>query len=382
MSTNSNKRKQTLWRAALAAGFVLELGFILVALFALISGKQDIPAWQQIAFVAILVWIYIAYLKQRSLDISAHVVDEKIKTHSLVESLDDGLLLVSPENELLIMNSNAASLTGLSEIEALGKNLAERVDTRVQTMLSSRQAGEIEGPFVPKGHPLHIRIKLIESHAGGEPYKLIRVTESSTPAAVTAEGVSREELKALRQVFQSLEQSDSAKDKARRILQGRLSLLMLEAQPLMNAIQARSLSKQVQRSSFNLIQSVKDAAADLRTGLEQAGLSIQAEAPYETLKVSADPEKVRLLLDILVLKAALASPEGSTVIVKFAELGENAGVSVLDASAGLPADQLPGLFDQGPYALARGLVEAQGGSIWADCPPGKGINMITMLPAG
>ena len=139
MSMHQKKSKALLWRVALVGGLIVEVVLITVAILAITRENQTIPAWQQIAFVAILVWIYIAYLKQRSMDISAFVVDEKVKVHSLVENLAEGVILLDPDNKILLLNARVVELTGLSEIESLGKDLSEEERGKIEAAIKDAE---------------------------------------------------------------------------------------------------------------------------------------------------------------------------------------------------------------------------------------------------
>src|SRR4029078_10489195 len=95
--------------------------------------------------------------------------------------------------------------------------------------------------------------------------------------------------------------------------------------------------------------------------------------------VHADPERVTQLLSNLVGNALKFTPAGGRVDVYVEPFGEGVRVSVADSGAGIPADQLPHVFDRfyqvssgrkgGRHGaglgltIARGIVEATGGAI-------------------
>jgi signal transduction histidine kinase len=73
-------------------------------------------------------------------------------------------------------------------------------------------------------------------------------------------------------------------------------------------------------------------------------------------------------------------------------------VSVIDTGEGIPAEQLPRVFDRFFQAtnsrmgarhgaglglpIARGIVEAHGGTIWVESVQGRGTTVRFTLPAG
>jgi len=113
----------------------------------------------------------------------------------------------------------------------------------------------------------------------------------------------------------------------------------------------------------------------------------------------ADPEDLQLVWLNLLENAVRYGPEGGAVEVSV--LRENSGPARIifeDHGAGIPAADLPHIFERfyrgdpsrtratGGFglglAIAKALVEAYGGTIKADSPPGGGTRMTVELPVG
>jgi heavy metal sensor kinase len=111
----------------------------------------------------------------------------------------------------------------------------------------------------------------------------------------------------------------------------------------------------------------------------------------------ADPEDLQLVWSNLLENAVRYSPEGGLVEMKVASAnGGPAQVIVEDHGPGIPADELPHVFDRffrgdrsrnratGGFglglAIAKALVEAYGGNIRAESTPGQGTRMTVELP--
>jgi PAS domain S-box-containing protein len=119
----------------------------------------------------------------------------------------------------------------------------------------------------------------------------------------------------------------------------------------------------------------------------------QVSFPDGFPRVYADPDKVEQVLTNLVENAVKYS-EGGTVTVTGSVTDHVVEVAVGDQGVGIPADQLPLIFTkfyrragQGAPSgtglglfIARGLVEAHGGRIWADSAPGRGTELRFRLP--
>ena len=95
----------------------------------------------------------------------------------------------------------------------------------------------------------------------------------------------------------------------------------------------------------------------------------------------------------LIGNAIKFSPEGATITVRAEPLGDELKYSVADTGHGIPAEQLPHLFERFWQAtktaqlgtglglsIAKGIVEAHGGRIWAESQVGVGSTFCFTLP--
>jgi signal transduction histidine kinase len=107
-----------------------------------------------------------------------------------------------------------------------------------------------------------------------------------------------------------------------------------------------------------------------------------------------DPQRVRQVLANLISNALRhAAGAGGHVLVSAAMQTDAVQVSVTDDGPGIPADELPHVFDrfwrgdrarvEGSglgLAIARELVRAHGGRIWVESAPGQGAVFRFALP--
>jgi signal transduction histidine kinase len=118
----------------------------------------------------------------------------------------------------------------------------------------------------------------------------------------------------------------------------------------------------------------------------------------ETVTVRCAPEKVERVLLNLLTNSLRHTPADGSVAVRCDTLAEEVRVTVEDTGTGLEPGSEQRLFDRFwradrarsssrgagaglGLAIARGLVEAHGGRIWAERRPGGGAQVSFTLPA-
>jgi signal transduction histidine kinase len=132
---------------------------------------------------------------------------------------------------------------------------------------------------------------------------------------------------------------------------------------------------------------------------EAVARQIRLESRIEgsTPPVRCAPDKVERVLYNLLTNALRHTPSDGSVAVRVEPRGEEVRVTVEDSGEGLPPDterrafdrfwrgdraRTPGRAGAGlGLAIARGLVEAQGGRTWAENRPDGGARVSFTLPA-
>jgi signal transduction histidine kinase len=139
-----------------------------------------------------------------------------------------------------------------------------------------------------------------------------------------------------------------------------------------------------------LVQEVVDLYEDTA---EDAGVTLHADVPVD-LTVPADRDRLRQALANLVDNAIKYTPANGRVDVSAAADGAVVMIRVADTGRGIPAQDLPRIFDRlyrGDesrttrglglgLSLVRASVEAQGGSVTVKSNPGNGSVFEIRLP--
>jgi signal transduction histidine kinase len=122
-------------------------------------------------------------------------------------------------------------------------------------------------------------------------------------------------------------------------------------------------------------------------------IRLGVSVPEPGLAVRADRERVIQVLSNLMGNALKYTPPGGRVTIAVERQGEAACFRVSDTGPGIRDEQMPHIFDRfwkdersgtkgsglGLF-IAKGIVEAHGGRIWAESQPGQGATFFFTLP--
>jgi len=130
----------------------------------------------------------------------------------------------------------------------------------------------------------------------------------------------------------------------------------------------------------------------------QAGVTLATEIPARLSQVKGDADRTVQVLTSLLDNALKVTPSGGRVTVGASEQRGHVLLSVADTGPGIPEAELAHIFDrfyrvdkartrgQGGaglgLAIAKRLVEAQGGIIMVESKEGRGARFVVALPKG
>ena len=139
---------------------------------------------------------------------------------------------------------------------------------------------------------------------------------------------------------------------------------------------------------------VHEAVESVRPLAEAQGLRVVAELPVDEVRVSCDRTRVLQVFGNLLGNAVKFTPGGGALTVGARVQRGEVHLWVSDTGAGIPPEQLTSVFERYWQAkdatsrgtglglcIAKGIVEAHGGRIWAESVPGTGSTFTFTLPA-
>ena len=160
-----------------------------------------------------------------------------------------------------------------------------------------------------------------------------------------------------------------------------------------SSIEAGRFSVETHRHS--LAEIVLASIEALRPTAEARSVSLISELGNgDRLDVACDPDRIEQVLGNLIGNAIKFTPASGKIVVRVERRGDEVWVAVSDDGPGIPSALLPHVFDrywQAPetarqghglgLTIAKGIVEAHHGRIWADSEVGKGTTFHFALPA-
>jgi signal transduction histidine kinase len=139
---------------------------------------------------------------------------------------------------------------------------------------------------------------------------------------------------------------------------------------------------------------LRDAVAMLEPLANARGIELTLMPVDRALRVLADHRRILQVFSNLIGNAIKFTPEGGRVRIRCAEEGEHTvRFEVADTGCGIVPEDMPHIFGQFwqgrpsdrrgmglGLAIAKGVVEAHGGRIWAESEPGAGATFLFTIP--
>src|SRR5438067_1439941 len=165
---------------------------------------------------------------------------------------------------------------------------------------------------------------------------------------------------------------------------------------MMAKVEAEAM--QPQWKAVRLAALVDEVLAALATEFERANVEPVNSIAYNLPLIQADTDMLTRVFSNLCDNALHHTPAGGTVTIDAIQRDNYLEVSVADSGEGIPTGALPRVFDRFyradfsrqaitggsglGLAIVRAIIEAHGGSIWAENVPGSGARFVFALPLG
>lgn len=157
---------------------------------------------------------------------------------------------------------------------------------------------------------------------------------------------------------------------------------------------AESGALRLKREPTNLAELIRDASSSLEAQIEEKEIHLEM-ALEKAEEANIDPQRIREVLTNLLSNALRYTPRGGEVKIQMTEAAHgderHVTISVEDSGPGIASPVLPHVFDRFykssdsggmglGLSIAKYLVEAHNGKIWAESEEGKGTKISFAFP--
>lgn len=348
------------------------------------------------------------------------ILAEQQKNEAILQSIDDGLLVVDGDYSVTNLNPTAEWALGVTREETEGRHVLEalRNERLFEQIQATIESGEPSTPSEPgdtltverNGDTRHFQFVVNPVRAASEEMLaailLLRdVTELQELNRLKSEFVATasHELKTpLTSIGMSVRllrerHGETMEERDRELLDAAaedVDRLRDLVDDLLDLSKIESGRMEMESEPVPVSLMCKKATEALRTQADEQDISLDVSVPETLPDVTADPNKATWVLNNLISNALRYSEPGDHVRIRADRIGDSVHVSVEDEGAGIPYEYQSKIFDKFVQvdsdqaaggtglglAIAQEIIHAHGGRIWVDSTPGEGSTFTFTLP--
>jgi signal transduction histidine kinase len=162
---------------------------------------------------------------------------------------------------------------------------------------------------------------------------------------------------------------------------------------LLDLAQIKAGQLVVAQQTFEARSVVQDSLEIFKPLAAEKQIRLVSDVREDDLQLYCDRDRVLQILSNLLGNAIKFTPEAGSVTVRAERAGMELCLAVVDTGAGIPEEQLAHIWERFwsgkkpkmtgiglGLSIAKGLVEAHGGRIWAESIVGAGTTFYFTLP--
>ncbi|MFH1943407.1 MAG: ATP-binding protein [bacterium] len=351
----------------------------------------------------------------------AQVVAEKRKSEAIIQSMDDGIVVVDSDFRITGINPIAARYLHIDSTKAMDRHFLEVV--RSEPLFSYlKKAGETgESPIIGEGEDIisvrdkdsdrFFQFSILPVHEASGPIlsivlllrdvtRLKELDRLKSEFVMAASHELRTPLTSISMSIELLRETVLAKlnEKEKELLSAaseeieRLKALVNDLLDL-SKIEAGKMEMEFERISVGLV--FDKTISVMKSQADEKAIRLDSELPENIPQVKADANKITWVLINLVANAIRYTGKGGNIHLSVRLFGNQVHISVTDDGAGIPMEYQTKIFEKfvqvkdGRESRGSGLglsickeiIRAHGGTIWVDSKPDKGSTFTFTLPA-
>ena len=363
---------------------------------------QEPRAWRDEEVQALVALAANASVALSNAELYQRVAVEREQSVAILANIADGIVAVDREGHVVLWNRAAEDITGVPASEAIGRSPAQVL----QRDLESESGGTNRLVAIPHGDQevwLSLSEAVMHDPTGAVSGRIFAFRDISREHVVeqmksdfvsTVSVELRTPLTSIYGFAQTLLREDVAfGEQERRTF---LEFIARESERLTAIVDA--LLNVARLDTGDLLVSLErtDVARVVDDVVRSAkaignGRALVADVDEPAVVASADPDKLRQVLEQLVSNAIKYSPDEGTVTVSARKLDDAVEIAVEDEGVGIPAAEQERIFSKFYKAgggqgtglglfIAQGLVREMGGRMWVDSEEGRGSRFAFELP--
>jgi two-component system phosphate regulon sensor histidine kinase PhoR len=344
-------------------------------------------------------------MSTRLKELVGEISEDRARLATILDNMADGVVMTDTEGNISLANQTAQKLFNFREVE--NKPLIEAVrDHEVDELLKlclktdKTQAVNYESG-TSKRYLRAIAIPIAQSGVLFLFQDLTSLRNLQTTRRELIGNISHEfrtplaGIKAMVETLRdgAVDDKEAALDFLTRIDSDvdRLTQLVAELTELSRIETGKA---ELKLEPVDLNQLTEEVIAQLSPQAERQKLKVQKKLAADLTPVSADRARVRQVMVNLLHNAVKFTPSGGKITITTRALEGSVGVDIADTGVGIPAEDLPHVFErfykgdkaraeEGTgmgLAIAKHIIEAHGGNIRVESEEGRGSTFSFSLP--
>jgi signal transduction histidine kinase len=323
---------------------------------------------------------------------------------AILDSLDEGVIAVSPQREVVRMNASARRILGVAEVAPFA---AERLPSErpLRDALRVALAGQVAEPVEFSLGDRTISVGARPLATGGAVLTAMDLTARKRLETIRRDFVANvsHELKTPLTVIAGYAETltdpnVAAEDRARftETILASTRRMQRIVDDLLDLSRYESGGWVPNKQPVSVAATVQDVLAGARAAAERQTVHLEARVTVGAESIEADATALRQVIANLVDNAVRHTRDGNVTVVAEPE-GDGVSIAVSDSGEGIPPEHLPRVFerfyrvdtgrgrDTGGtglgLAIVKHLVESHGGRVTAKSAVGRGTTVTAWFPS-
>lgn len=350
------------------------------------------------------------------------IMAEKRKSEAIIQSIDDGLVVLNAEMKIEDINPTAAHIFGKQVEDLKGRHLLEwtkdeNLFTRVQQAFASEtvspsddpdanilsaKRGQTQEHWLFTATPVRTQrdavtrvvlllrdiTRLKELDRLKSEFVMAASHELRTP--LTSIGMSISLLKE-----RALDKLDAKETELLSVADEEVRRLKALVSDLLDISKIEAGKMDIEFDSVPVKPIVERAIDVFKSQADEKSIELSCTIPESLPAIEADMNKITWVLTNLMSNALRYTDCGGSIRLSATQIGSQIHISVSDNGAGIPPEYQSRIFDKFVQvktekalggsglglAICKEIVRAHGGTIWVESEPGHGSTFVFTVPA-